>query len=291
MSTLKVSSADDLCHKSLDHIGFCIGPRILPVQGILCIAGEPGCGKSYITMDICISMILGQQLFKDTTYNFIFADKPRSVLYLDKEMGEFTMKERFNEFMFPDPDDAYHESIRKQFHFISCPPMMTLASHVDDIIKAVKSVQADIVVLDPFRMFHTGEENDSNTMSTVFKYLRRISLDTGCSFIIDHHLNKPFRSTKDDNPNYSLINRLRGSTVLGAEIDAGFIVGQNTDSEYSIQFFKVRHATGKGIKTIRILDRHNQGHCALTNCGMQHPVSYFQIRLTGTNHGAPDKAE
>jgi hypothetical protein len=93
----------------------------------------------------------------------------------------------------------------------------------EDIADIVASVRwhggADLVVLDPLRDIHSGEEDASGDMANVMKRLRVIGELLGCTVLVVHHNTK---SPDRDRPGQNM----RGSGAIHGSIDSGIYFGE-----------------------------------------------------------------
>lgn len=69
---------------------------------------------------------------------------------------------------------------------------------------------ARLVVLDPLRQFHRGDENSSMAMNTMVQLLQNLASRTGAAVLVAHHVNRA--STNDGTGD--LAGAARGSTAL-----------------------------------------------------------------------------
>lgn len=69
---------------------------------------------------------------------------------------------------------------------------------------------ARLVIVDPLRQFHTGDENDSWAMTAVLQAFQRIAGSQGCAALLAHHTNK----TSTLNGQGDLASASRGSGAL-----------------------------------------------------------------------------
>jgi hypothetical protein len=75
----------------------------------------------------------------------------------------------------------------------------------------------DLLVLDPMRDLHTGEENGSDSMSDVMRRLRALGEILGCAVIVVHHMAKP----SETNGRRGGGQKLRGNGAIHGSLDAG----------------------------------------------------------------------
>lgn len=62
-----------------------------------------------------------------------------------------------------------------------------LAEHVD---RVVREVGAGLLIVDPWAVYYTGEENSNDQTEAALGALRKLSEDTGAAVVIFHHLGK-----------------------------------------------------------------------------------------------------
>ncbi|MDR5819319.1 helicase RepA family protein [Caballeronia sp. LZ043] len=61
----------------------------------------------------------------------------------------------------------------------------------DALMKVVEIAKsARLLIVDPLRRFHSGEENDSSHMTTVVGAFERIAMQSGAAVILSHHANR-----------------------------------------------------------------------------------------------------
>jgi archaellum biogenesis ATPase FlaH len=95
-----------------------------------------------------------------------------------------------------------------------------------------------LIIVDPFRYFHTAEENDSTAMSGVMQYLRACAAH-GAAVVLLHHPSKAEGSTG------------RGSSVIRGACDLAFLHSLDKDSGLiTLKVDKNRHGETRTM-TIR----------------------------------------
>jgi len=72
------------------------------------------------------------------------------------------------------------------------------------------SKDAKLVILDPLRQFHRGDENDSGNMTAVVQTLQVLAARTGAAVILAHHTNR----ASSNQGNGDAAGAARGSTAL-----------------------------------------------------------------------------
>lgn len=92
--------------------------------------------------------------------------------------------------------------------------------------------KVDLLVLDPLRDVHSGEEDKSDSMREVMRRLRLLGELLDCTVLVVHHAGKPSEATAKRGGG----QRLRGSGAIHGSVDAG------------IYFLDCR---GDGVRTVR----------------------------------------
>jgi len=106
-----------------------------------------------------------------------------------------------------------------------------------------------VIVIDPFRYWHTAEENDSTAMSGVMQYCRALARH-GCAVILLHHPSKTEGSTG------------RGSSAIRGACDLAFL--HSLDKESGLITLKVdKNRNGEG-RTIAIRADFEDGRFEVT---------------------------
>lgn len=83
---------------------------------------------------------------------------------------------------------------------------------LDDLLEREKP---DVVFLDSFLRFHSGNENDSQDMGRISHIIEDLRRRHGCAFVICHHRRKPSQSGSSN-----AANAFRGSTEIQAFPDS-----------------------------------------------------------------------
>ncbi len=95
----------------------------------------------------------------------------------------------------------------------------------EDLAWVVASVRQlgqpiDLLVLDPLRDIHSGEEDKSDSMSRVMRRLRLLGEILGCTVWVSHHAPKSTKDTEKRRPGQNG----RGSSAIHGATDSGFYI-------------------------------------------------------------------
>lgn len=211
---------------------------ILPKKGRLMITAKTNTGKSIFAQNMALSLTNGSKSFLNQAVN------PASVLYLDFEMGDSALKDRF-ETMTKDrlqPENLYIKHL-SDFDILN-------DNHQEKFNSWISNLKVDVVILDPIGSAWLGDENDKLAVSEVTRFLNTLIDKFGLSIVIVHHWRK---STKDNSGGGEMA---AGSYKWGAWVDNHFTLAGEINS-LTVSCEKARH--GSRIKPFLI--RLNEDPC------------------------------
>lgn len=96
----------------------------------------------------------------------------------------------------------------------------------DDLIKAIREAQIDVLVIDPFVTSHEVSENDNTAINAVVSEWRRIADVAGCAIELVHHVSKAGAVNKDLD-----IYASRGAMALIDGVRSGRALVRMSDEE------------------------------------------------------------
>lgn len=198
--------------------------RFIPRNSLVCIGGEPGTKKSYLTNHMAACIATGEDfLGKFKTVNV-------PILFIDKENNEARRQKRFNSLgVLP---DKLHHIYHWQGDFL-----LDNDQAITYLENRIVKLDIKLVFLDTLIEMHTGEENSASDMGRVFKPIKRL-VSAGASVAFLQHFNKPqgtYGQAKDN-----IMARLRGSGYLTGAVDTYFAL-QNIEEGYTrLDFGKTR---------------------------------------------------
>jgi sugar phosphate isomerase/epimerase len=102
----------------------------------------------------------------------------------------------------------------------------------------------DLLVLDPLRDIHSGEEDKSDSMREVMRRLRVLAELLGCTVAVVHHAPKASKDTTKRRPGQNL----RGSGAIHGSIDSGLYL-ENTDGDGTNLFTNTVTSQVKGARS------------------------------------------
>lgn len=172
------------------------------------IAADYGVGKSFLALDLALSIAAGRSTFLGQPLN-----RQGPVLYMVGEgMGRFKLRVMAWK--------QFHQvSARLPFNVWNGPINLMDAGEVEDFIKALNKRRPALVVIDTLSRCIVGQdENHAAVMTQAVAACDQIRVELGTTVLLLHHMNKG--GDKD-----------RGSTTVPAALDTQFFLRRKTKSE------------------------------------------------------------
>ncbi len=173
---------------------------VLPDQGLGCAYGAPGCGKTFVALDMAFAVAGAASTWRGREV------EPGAVLYLGMEGGR----------LFQNRVAAYAREKGEAPHFYRSAENLNLRSTDDDaravvaecLVIAERDRPVKLVVVDTLsRALHGGNENAPDDMGALVAQCEAIRKAVGCYLLLVHH------SGKDE------AKGMRGHTVLLGAVD------------------------------------------------------------------------
>lgn len=213
------------------------------------IAGMPGVGKTWIALDMLLSVSTGQMCLGKYTPACRSA-----VLLVEEEASVSNLARRVHSMArargLKDSDLTNFFHITRQF--------IKIKQHEKELIAYVKSRGIKLIVFDSLRRFHDGDENSSEKMTPVLDAFARLGNETGASVVLIHHLSKS--NDKDKRP---LFERMRGTSDLWAWRDCIIGVEGEPDSVTCHCSFQFRDAESSDPIIVKRLVNEKTGGISL----------------------------
>jgi hypothetical protein len=191
--------------------------------------GEPGIGKSWLTMALAAAIAGGQNEFLGKPVR-----EHGRVLYFDEENPEDLVYDRFRKL-------GMTRDTAKNIRYISNYGVRLDKRDADNVVEEALDFEPTLIVLDSLTRFHTEDENHAGAMAGLFNgAIKPLARETGAATVLIHHANK-----SDSNSSY---RRSRGSGDITASVDCGFDVREVGIGSLAVANFKSRRqAQGETI--------------------------------------------
>jgi KaiC/GvpD/RAD55 family RecA-like ATPase len=193
------------------------------------LIGEPGVGKSWITMALAVAVANG-----DSTFLGHAVGEHGRVLYVDEENPEDLIYSRFAKLGLDRPT-------ARNIRYLSNAGIRLDRQDADVLVEEALDFEPALVVLDSLTRFHTEDENHAGAMAALFNgAIKPLARETGAAVVLIHHANKT-----DSNSSY---RRSRGSGDITASVDSGFDIRQTGENSLVMATFKSRRmAQGEAL--------------------------------------------
>ncbi len=169
------------------------------------ISGSSKAGKSFLLMELCVSIAEGIPWLG-------FTVKKGRVLYVNLEIDPASAVNRFLKI---------YEALGIEPEGMDSVILWNLRGHavplnelVPKLIRRVRDQKLDAIIIDPIYKVITGDENNASEMGAFCNQFDKICTETGCSTIYCHHHSKGAQGMK------KAMDRASGSGVFARDPDA-----------------------------------------------------------------------
>lgn len=195
---INILSAIELCKKTFRGTKWVI--RDLFQSGTMnMISAAPNNYKSWLTLDIAMSVATGRPLF-----GYFTVDEPAMVWIINEEDIEPDIKERMEVMNKEWAESRILFSVQNQIKLD--------ADTVTEIINTAMVNSIEFIIFDSLRSLHDSDENNSTEMQRVMDQIKRIT-NAGITVLFTHHNRKKSMFSKSGNNEDS-----RGSTAINAAV-------------------------------------------------------------------------
>ena len=196
------------------------------------IGGAPKCCKSWLGLDIAISVSSGTPCLG----RFQVEQQGPALIYLAEDAA-FMVRERVLGIC-----KHRHLDIETlDLHIINAPSLrLDLETDRTKLINSIDRLKPSLLLLDPLVRLHRVDENSSAEISALLGFLREIQRQFNMAVILVHHMSKKHRA--------QLGQALRGSSDLHAFGDCNAYLVRNNDK----LFLSVEHRFAPASKPLQL---------------------------------------
>lgn len=185
--------------------------KMIPLPGIVVLAGEPFAGKSHFALQLAHHLSTGSPFGsrKTTACKVLY-------LMLESEMVWHELLEKGVR-----SGMHYHRNLYIPAPDFNLRPKWTNIAEKatrDWIVAMVDACDPDVIIIDPLRDLHSLDEQDSTQMKIVSDAM--LALMGGRALVIIHHMKKIAGDIVDPDP----ILSVRGSSQITAKADAVWLL-------------------------------------------------------------------
>ncbi len=173
-------------------------------QGVGVVGGHPKLGKSWLGLDMAISVASGTPCLGRFP-----VERPGPAVVFLAEDGLGAVRSRLDAICTHRRLDLH----RLPLHVITAPVLrLDTAEHQAALHATMEKLQPRLLVLDPLVRLHRLNENDANEMSGLLGFLRELQRKWAVAIALVHHASKRSRARPGQ--------ALRGSSDLHAFVDS-----------------------------------------------------------------------
>jgi hypothetical protein len=227
--------------------------------GTTVIAGEPKAGvKTWILLELAIAIATGTRAFGE-----FFADLGRVAVFFAEDQAQ-SVRNRTRATL----EGAGRRLAAGQLMLQPRGEFIDILKDEDlawVIASARRLGKLDLLVLDPLRDIHSGEEDKSDSMRDVMRRLRVLGELLGCTVAVSHHVPKQTKDTAGRRPGQNL----RGSSAIHGSIDSGLYIqpgdGDGTNTFAAGVVSQVKNARSAGTFGVELAitdDENGEATCA-----------------------------
>lgn len=219
---LKTISCDEIMSTPLAPIEFCIDTLLS--QGLYLFAGAPKVGKSWLSLDICLSIANGEKVLGLNT-------SQGTALYLCLEDNINRLQSRLYDLTTESTDKLYFSLLADN-----------IGDGLEQQIEMFKADHSDlkIVIIDTLQKIRNAEESAYGSDYKELSVLKNLADRLRITILLVHHL----RKTKDTDP----FNMISGSTGLRGCADGAMVLLMKDESTHIAKLF----AEGRDIENRRM---------------------------------------
>jgi len=204
---------------------------LMPLAGITLLSGAPESYKTWVMLDVVVSVAEGQPLFGK------FPTTRTKVLIIDEESGERILQERLLALRVNTSTPIFTESMKGEIFS---------EEYVNRMLEWCEKNEIGLVVADSLSRIHKGDESTAKDMSALFGLVRKLTIK-GISVVILHHNRKSTPGI-----GYSA-NDIRGSSDILASVDSSIALSTKRTGHVDVIQVKNRIANKERPFTIELL--------------------------------------
>lgn len=198
MKELKMYSSEYIMNTPMKPIEYCVDGLIS--QGLFILAGAPKVGKSWLALDMCLSIAKGEKVLgKETSCGH--------VVYLSLEDSLIRLQNRLYE-LTDDPSDNLNFAIMAESISNGLPEQIEYCRKRFDDLK--------IVVIDTLQKVRNESESSYSSDYKELSVLKSLADKLGIAIVLVHHT----RKCSDGDP----FNMISGSTGLSGCVDGSMVL-------------------------------------------------------------------
>jgi hypothetical protein len=274
-------SATELLATQLPEQEFIVFPW-LPTQALIMLFAARGVGKTWVALEMAISIALGRDLLAWAV------PKPRRVLFIDGEMPLGSLQFRLRQLLGHTPPPADLTIISSQLLWQDSAPLNISQPHqqqrVDDLLSEMKSDgrNPDLIILDNLSSLVTGiDENSNSDLDQFLQWLVKLR-SQGYAVMAVHHAGKN-GDQRGGSRREDLLD-----TVVKLEKHDSLNLAPTEGACFKLTFTKLRGEHPKPLSLVAALITNGNGHLSWQH-EQDHKLSAYMKIVKGIHDHKPPK--
>ena len=222
MKELKIYSSEYIMNTLMKPIEYCVDGLIS--QGLFILAGAPKVGKSWLALDMCLSIAKREKVLGKATScgHAVYLSLEDSLIRLQNRLYELT----------DDPSDNLHFAIMAESISNGLPEQIEYCRKRFDDLK--------IVFIDTLQMVRNESESSYGSDYKELSVLKALADKLGIAIVLVHHT----RKCADSDP----FNMISGSTGLSGCVDGSMVLIESKRGSRTAKL----HCVGRDIENAEI---------------------------------------
>ena len=205
----KALSISDLMKIEFPPVNWIVD-KLVPRNGITALSGKPKIGKSFLSLNLALSVASGQEFLGQ------FQTEQGAVLIISKEDPLWLIQKRIR---------LLRNNFDLPIYFRTDPDLfLDTDKSLEELKKFIEENNIKLIIIDSFRRIFRGEENSSQVIAGVHNGFKKLQSDDLTILFIHHHGKEGYFVKKD------AAEKLRGSSDILAMIDSLLILESKEES-------------------------------------------------------------
>ena len=246
---LKAKSCEEIMTTVYKPLEFVVDGLL--AQGLYILAGAPKVGKSWLVLDMCLSIAKGESVLGRGT-------SQGSALYLCLEDSYSRIQNRLYE-LTDEPSESLYFSVLAE----------SIGNGLEEQIENFKNAHSDlkIVAIDTLQKIKTDEEYRYGSDYTELAVLKRLAEKLNICILLIHHT----RKNRDVDP----FNMISGTTGISGCVDGSMVLMKSKRTSSTAKLF----ATGRDIRECEIHLEKDECKWIATDVQIEKPVDRFPFAI------------
>lgn len=201
-------------------------------QGVGIIGGEPKCCKSFMALDLAVSVASGASALREFKVN-----SPGHVLYFAAEDSLHIVRSRLDGICAAAGIDL--KSLKLQL-ITAVSLRLDMLEDLERLRRTIDDLRPKLLILDPFVRLHRIDENNSGEVAPILAGLRELQRKYGLAVMLVHHAKKGASSSRAG-------QALRGSSEFHAWGDSNLYLRRDGKEQLNLSIEHRAQASFTGL--------------------------------------------